>query len=106
MGEERRRQMMESIRRGRERADVLQELRREGWRFNGPWSAELEWIALVALIEAGRPDGLDDYTYVLAARSYLEELRRRLPGYWSDLYGERLEPWDARFRAATFEEET
>jgi hypothetical protein len=82
------------------------ELRDKGWRFpDEPAAATVRrWIAIVAIVETGYDDTVEEFTCDLGTRDYIEELCKRLPGYWADYFVSAVAPWDERFRAATVED--
>jgi hypothetical protein len=64
------------------------------------------WIATVAIVEVEYVGEWEEYTNELMARDYLDELARRSPAEWASHVETEVAPWDARFRAATIQEES
>lgn len=61
------------------------------------------WRVFVAHVERGYPAGAYDYDNELSSRDLLQQLIEQGPLALQHELARQLEPWDARFRAATCE---
>jgi hypothetical protein len=59
------------------------------------------WQKFVVKVEKGYDDSIYDYTNDLSGRDLLEELALQVPGSVVSKLMEVIQPWDARFVAAT-----
>lgn len=72
------------------------------WGFRSYREALRSWIATVAIVEVEYVGEGEEFAAELSARDYLAEVLRRAPSMHEKIESD-LDPWDARFRAATVE---